>query len=261
MPITIEELKQKFPIKNVHPYGECIIVPGAEFDPDWDQELLDQGVECHAEGEFVYVVLPNAEVNQGSVEKVEKKEKKTLRDELLAKSWQPEEDDLLIKLWNLNHTASEITAIFATSGTTKGLSFSKRNLGAVTNRIHRLVKQGKIKGRWVKGGKKGAEKVKEKGEKTPHTETIPLECFGHANTLDACLQCPDNRECAAITCSKTSMPPTPAPAPKVEVVASQPKINTTFTIQFNVNCSDSDAVANLFEILKKIDFRQKAASP
>jgi hypothetical protein len=29
-----------------------------------------------------------------------------------------------------------------------------------------------------------------------------LECFGDANTSDACLQCPDNNECATLTCSK-----------------------------------------------------------
>jgi hypothetical protein len=28
-----------------------------------------------------------------------------------------------------------------------------------------------------------------------------LECFGTANSSDACLQCPDNSECAEITCA------------------------------------------------------------
>jgi hypothetical protein len=41
----LEELKLKYPIKTVAPYGECVIVPGAEFDPDWEAELDDQGIK------------------------------------------------------------------------------------------------------------------------------------------------------------------------------------------------------------------------
>lgn len=33
-----------------------------------------------------------------------------------------------------------------------------------------------------------------------------FECFGNANSSDTCLQCPDNEECAKVTCSKTYMP-------------------------------------------------------
>jgi hypothetical protein len=43
--ITLEELKQKYPVKDVAPYGSCIIVPGSEFNPDWEAELDDQGVK------------------------------------------------------------------------------------------------------------------------------------------------------------------------------------------------------------------------
>ena len=44
--IKFDELKQRFPIENVPPYGECIIIPGAEFDPDWEGLLDEQGYGC-----------------------------------------------------------------------------------------------------------------------------------------------------------------------------------------------------------------------
>jgi len=44
--ISFEELSQKYPIQNVAPYGACVVVPGAEFDPDWEVALGDQGYRC-----------------------------------------------------------------------------------------------------------------------------------------------------------------------------------------------------------------------
>lgn len=42
----LEDLKQKYPIQEVAPYGTCIVVPGAEFDPDNEANLFDQGYKC-----------------------------------------------------------------------------------------------------------------------------------------------------------------------------------------------------------------------
>lgn len=39
MPITLEELRQRFPVRDCPPYGACIVVPGDEFNPDWEAEL------------------------------------------------------------------------------------------------------------------------------------------------------------------------------------------------------------------------------
>lgn len=44
MVIEIEELKQRFPdIRDIKPYGWCVVVPGSQFDPDWEFQLEDQG--------------------------------------------------------------------------------------------------------------------------------------------------------------------------------------------------------------------------
>lgn len=62
----------------------------------------------------------------------------------LANRWQPEEDELFIRLWNQKHTVPEIAAEF-----TKNPQFSKRTytLHALSCHVHRLSKQGKIKAR------------------------------------------------------------------------------------------------------------------
>lgn len=44
--ITVEELMQKWPRENISPYGDCIVIPGAEFDPDWEVFLGEQGYRC-----------------------------------------------------------------------------------------------------------------------------------------------------------------------------------------------------------------------
>jgi hypothetical protein len=44
--VTVEELRQKFPVQNVAPHGDCIVVPGHKFDPDWEVFLGDQGYKC-----------------------------------------------------------------------------------------------------------------------------------------------------------------------------------------------------------------------
>lgn len=44
--IKFEELKERFPVQNVPPYGECVVVPGDKFDPDWEGFLDEDGYGC-----------------------------------------------------------------------------------------------------------------------------------------------------------------------------------------------------------------------
>lgn len=44
--ISFEELRQRFQVRNIAPYGECVVVPGAEFDPDWEVYLAKEGCAC-----------------------------------------------------------------------------------------------------------------------------------------------------------------------------------------------------------------------
>ena len=46
--IGIEELKQRFPdVRDIKPYGFVVVVPGKEFDPDWEFQLEDKGYKVH----------------------------------------------------------------------------------------------------------------------------------------------------------------------------------------------------------------------
>ena len=46
--ISIDELTKRFgPSHVVAPYGDCLVVQGSEFDPDWEAELGDLGYACY----------------------------------------------------------------------------------------------------------------------------------------------------------------------------------------------------------------------
>jgi hypothetical protein len=101
--VSIDELKARFgPALNVAPFGECIVIQGDKFDPDWEVSLGDKGYTCHftdfdghavtliqlkkavAEGKVVYVppkkpepaVIPEVYSNDVEVKETEKVEKK-----------------------------------------------------------------------------------------------------------------------------------------------------------------------------------------
>jgi hypothetical protein len=47
-PVTIEWLTEKFgPAVPVALFGECLVIPGSDFNPDWEADLGDQGYRCH----------------------------------------------------------------------------------------------------------------------------------------------------------------------------------------------------------------------
>jgi hypothetical protein len=127
--VSVDELKARFgPALVVAPFGECIVIPGVEFDPDWEVSLGDKGYMCHftdldghavtlvqlkkavAEGKAVYVppekpaVIPEFHSNQTEVKEVEKVE----NEENKRVNWQPEEDALLISLWNQGSSIPDI---------------------------------------------------------------------------------------------------------------------------------------------------------
>jgi hypothetical protein len=124
--ISVDELKQRFgPSLSVAPYGECLVIQGSEFDPDWEADLGDQGFACHfgdldgrpvtfvqlkkavAPGKVVYVPPATAKQVQGNGE-VKEVEKKVENEENKRVNWQPEEDALLISLWNQGSSIPDI---------------------------------------------------------------------------------------------------------------------------------------------------------
>ena len=153
----LEDLKQKFPLKEFSPYGFCVVVPGAEFDPDWEAELVDHGYKCFdldVDGEPVTLVRV-VKTEKGSGEKTvpsppiapiaakasaeAEGEKETFIPGARSppsQKWRPEEDEVLIKLWNEGDLIEKMTP-----------SFPGRTEAAIRLRIQRLEKHGKIEKR------------------------------------------------------------------------------------------------------------------
>lgn len=144
--ITVDELRQKFPTKNVPPYGECIVVPGDEFDPDWEVSLGEQSCKCFMtdlEGKPVTLVKFRALAKTDTPKEVFHPEPKTEKTNLVAPwlnnsvSWKPEETALIISLWNEGKSIKEVCR-----GVTE--TFPNRTDKAVMNRISRLQGANKI---------------------------------------------------------------------------------------------------------------------
>jgi transposase len=178
--MSVEELRKQFPVRQVTFYGECIVVPGTKFDPDWEAVLGDAGYNCintDFEGKAVTLVRlrkPNAAgelpatktvfeapapSQSNNVTKLQSDHKITteppreqagIQREFKGKKrpsgpdWTLEENEKLIALWS--QTPKLKKRVIAAS-------FPGRTEVAVVQRLNRLRKKGTIKGRWVKGSK------------------------------------------------------------------------------------------------------------
>jgi hypothetical protein len=247
--VTVDELKTKFPVRDVAPYGQCIVVPGDEFDPDWEAELDEQGYSI-IETDFgdpakpVTLVKLKSRMKADSPKEVYHPEPNALpqkRKQPVApwqdpsRRWKAEEDELIIALWNQKHNIPEIH-------TELRKRFPNRSIHAVKCRVTRLIKAGKIPGRWHKGTKQKKSKAKVATE-------------------------PESAKPNVSQTSPKSTPKAPDPSTAAHTAAHTPvhtpvpfSIKTTLTIQLSVNCNDRNAVANLFDIIEKMGLRKKEAS-
>jgi hypothetical protein len=143
--ITLEELKAKFPVRDVRPYGKCIVIPGAEFDPDWEVFLGDQGYKCHMSDIYgkpvTLVKLKRAGESEGEKEVYQPHRQPPSPWQNPESRWKAEEDELIIALWNQKQNVLEIH-------TELRKRFPNRTKYAVKCRVSRLIKAGKIHGRW-----------------------------------------------------------------------------------------------------------------
>jgi len=174
--ITVKELEAKFAVRDT-PYGKCIVVPGDEFDPDWEAELAEQGYSI-IETDFgdpakpITLVKLKSQMKADSPKEIYHNALPQKRKQPVApwqdplSRWKPEEDELIISLWNRKKNILEIHVELHKR-------FPNRSINAVKCRISRLIKAGKIPGRWHKGEHKQKEiKVYVKGK------LVPREDFG-----------------------------------------------------------------------------------
>jgi hypothetical protein len=172
--ISVDVLLQRFgPALDVKPWGECIVVQGSEFDPDWEAELGDLGFRCHfgsldghavtfvqlkkavAPGKTVYV--PPAVIKEVPIHEVQKVENKVANEESKHVSWRPEEDVFLIELWNQGLSIPEIELMVRRS-------YPGRIGNAANMRLKRLRFSGKIQPRQKRVSGNGEVKKMEKAK-------------------------------------------------------------------------------------------------
>ena len=110
--MTVEDLKQKFSVRNVPPHGNCIVVPEKEFKDGWASELKAQGVTV------LFQFLPGGPcvVLKVKEQKLEAGEPRVVYEPSKASvgyhKWTDEDDELIVDMWKRNRRASEIRERF-----------------------------------------------------------------------------------------------------------------------------------------------------
>jgi len=179
--VTVDDLKAKFAVLDVPPHGDCVIVPGHEFNPDWEVELEDQGYKCFntdLDGHPVMLVRLKMN-NEGQGERIVfSPDPKPLKRSNMKDAyhlWNPDEDAYLIGLWN-REPRLPFVGIFDEFFK----RYPKRATNAIASRIGLLQQRGRIRPRFTtkRRGEAGkiwnAEIVKRKGgpPSVPKVETF-----------------------------------------------------------------------------------------
>lgn len=187
--VTFEELVEKYKLFHVAPYGACIIVPGDEFDPDWEAVLADEGCRFHfvdlggkavtlvqkgkkseaGEEKLVYEP-PSAEESSGKV--VTKEDSKNPKQETMRETakvarhkkygddWRPEEEAFLISLHQEGLPYYKISERMKSK-------FPSRTEHAVFYRIYALMQQGRLQRRFEHRKLKSKKGSRGPGEERP----------------------------------------------------------------------------------------------
>jgi hypothetical protein len=138
----IEELKKQFPIQKFSLHGECVVVPGTEFDPDWEDILFEQGynsIDTDLDGKAVTLVRLTRKEKSGVKVVCEPKPLPSPKSTPLGRiAWTKEEYQKLVELWNARKKVREIAS-----------NFPDRTGHAVVMALARLKNSGSIKPRWT----------------------------------------------------------------------------------------------------------------
>jgi hypothetical protein len=178
----LEDLKQKFPLKEVAPYGFCIVVPGPDFDPDWEAELGDKGYKCFntdVDGKPVTLVRV-VKAEKGSGEKTVSSppiapiaSTASTEGETFPRRWPENEEKRLLERWNqVKGTAAERSVALAPE-------FPGRTAQAIMLKAKKLRRERGLSRRYGKRSKKASEKasaepvMRNTSQKTPKTLGIP----------------------------------------------------------------------------------------
>jgi hypothetical protein len=97
-----KELSQTFPIENVEPYGEVLVIPVKAFKPEWKSQLEAEGVQTYTNaymGQACFFLRKKMQ-NQTVLEAEKPQKPKNV--------WTKQEEQLLLKLYNEGVAFNEI---------------------------------------------------------------------------------------------------------------------------------------------------------
>lgn len=159
----LKDLKLKFPLKEVAPYSFCIVVPGTEFDPDWEAELADKGYKCFnvdIDGKPVTLVRV-VKTEKGSGEKTVYSPPiapiasmaSTEGETLNPRRWPEKEEKQLLERWNkVKGTAAERSAALAPE-------FPGRTAQAIMQKAKKMRRERGLSRKYSKHSEKALEKA------------------------------------------------------------------------------------------------------
>lgn len=197
--VTVEELQAKCYLELSDPlWGQCIVVPSAEFSMEMEGSLVAQGLRCHyttleghaavfvqlkrsaAIGKTVYVPLTKSESvvhgNSLEVKKVENKDSNTEKSlsSLKGPAWTSEDEQRLLKRYH-EIEAQDGQSLNHIDRVRKLLpEFSDRNESSVNQKARKLLRK-------EAGGKK-------RGEDSVKTVSVALEMPTELKRLAELLQ-------------------------------------------------------------------------
>jgi len=104
--VTLQELREQFPVRDCPPYGPCLVVPGYEFDPDWEAQLDVDVIETDF-GDPAFTLIPlKGEKPTGIPAVPEKQPESSAKTPQKPKrkyrkgSWNLKDEERLLKRWD-----------------------------------------------------------------------------------------------------------------------------------------------------------------
>jgi hypothetical protein len=198
--VTLDELKVVFgePMQ-MAPWGLCVVVPGDKFDPDWEAELGDQGVNCHFgdldQHAVVFVPVSKANPRNGVVyspppaepvsvtSKVVSEVKETKSSGFVEKkayalrgpAWTPEDEGELLREYD--RLVSEGQKYGAVKKLAEMSRFQNRSVSAVHQKIEKLLRKRRksINGKAKSENMKKTEKSNTNNVSRPVNATSALD--------------------------------------------------------------------------------------
>lgn len=140
--ISLDELKQRFPVQNVPPYGECVLVPDKDFDPDWEAFLDEQGYGCvftdvnRQPVTLVLTIKRHGESRKTVYEPRAKPQKVSVKSAMKGPQWGlKDEQHLIARINELKGSLEGKIRVLAKE-------FQGRSPNAILQKYHKLVKAG-----------------------------------------------------------------------------------------------------------------------